>query len=236
MLTKEWEALLEARLGRPVRVSFGRSRTAPLQVEQRHDAVRIRMHEFFGRAPDDVRESLARWIRVGRRARRACRLLDDWIDARLAELPARPARRVPLETCGEFHDLAPLADGLFAAEFAADFETLPRPRVTWGHRRRSRARRTLFLGSYQRENNVVRVHPALDRPFVPDWFVRYVLHHEILHAALPGEKHGPTFRLRERAYPDFRRATAWEKANISRLIRVARRGSPAPRARQRFLF
>jgi hypothetical protein len=83
----------------------------------------------------------------------------------------------------------------------------------------------------------VRIHPALDRGDVPEWFVRYVLMHEILHAALPprlgkGRRwvhHGPEFRAREGEYVDYQRALKWEERNLPRLIRQARRGVARPK-------
>ncbi len=84
----------------------------------------------------------------------------------------------------------------------------------------------------------MRIHPVLDREDVPSWYVRYILFHELLHAALPSERqqrercihHGGEFRRRERAYADYGKALRWEKENLSRLIRLARK---KPRAESR---
>jgi hypothetical protein len=90
---------------------------------------------------------------------------------------------------------------------------------------------------------VVRIHPVLDQPLVPEWFVRFILFHELLHAELDtsgasagfeappatGARrrfHGPEFRRRERAYPDYRRALEWERRHVRALIRSARSGKP----------
>ena len=95
-----------------------------------------------------------------------------------------------------------------------------------GRRGKSRARRSLQLGCYVKDAHLVRIHAVLDQVAVPEWFVRFVLFHEILHAALPGEKrpHGRAFRERERAHPDYPAAVAWQKKNLESLIRSARRG------------
>ncbi len=224
MTPREWETWLGHRLGRRVDVAYGRARTAPVQVVDDRRTLRVRLHRFFAEAPTEVRDALGAWLHAGRRARRACRRLDAWIDDRLAALPPAPSRRARLRPRGAHHDLAALAAPLFDAEFVLDFADRGRPGVTWGRRGRSRARRSLHLGSYAPAGHVVRVHPVLDRPSVPAWFVRYMLFHEILHAALPGTDHGPAFRARERAYPDYARATAWQRVHIGGLIREARRG------------
>ena len=138
-----------------------------------------------------------------------------------------------------------MAASLLAREFVLDFAERPAPGVTWGRRVKSRARRSLQLGSYDPQTHVARVHPVLDQPGVPAWFVRYVLFHEILHAALPARTacdgraihHGPAFRAREREYEDYARALRWQRRHLGKLIRSARNGVPArPRLIQGLLF
>lgn len=238
--TAEWERFLARELGCPVRVAFGRSRTVPVQaasalVGARGEGLEVRMHRMFEAAPDDVRTALARWLRSGRRARRACVRLDGWIDLRLSEEPAAAPRRLRVEPAGRRYDLAALSTPLFEDEFAGDFrDGRPRPALTWGRRGRSASRRSLRLGSYDVDAHVVRIHRVLDQASVPPWFVRFVLMHEILHAALPPRRvdggrwvhHGPDFRAREASYPDYRAALRWEERNLPRLIAAARSGEP----------
>ena len=247
-----WAAELSAALGYAVRVDFTRARSAPVQLRhpKRNDlrqdpALRggwiVRLHRMFAEAPPEVRADLASWIRVGRRARRACRELDAWMDMRLRELPPRPRRRVTLDTEGAVHDLLALRDSLLGAEFSPDFgDDSPPPDITWGRRGPSKTRGRLQLGSYVPHRHLVRVHPVLDQRAVPEWLVRYVLFHELLHAALPREvdaagrvrHHGPEFRRRESAYPDYQRALAWEAAHLGKLLRSARRGVALARKKE----
>jgi hypothetical protein len=257
----EWEALLAGRLGRPVRVLYGRSRHCVVRVE--HEPARssspssllVRLNRMFAAAPAEVREALVRWLRSGRRASRACRVLDAWIDERLRELHRAEPRSVALRTRGRHHDLDELARELLEEDFVADFAAPGAPpRITWGRAGRSRTRHSLRLGSYDYATRVVRVHRVLDQEAVPRWFVRFILFHELLHAALEDEPrsagrrahHGPSFRRRERLYADARRAQQWERRHIGALIASARSGRPlatprrvprpAPAIRQGVLF
>jgi hypothetical protein len=193
------------------------------------------MHSIFVTAPAHVHEAVVRWIRSGRRAPRACAVLDRWIMESLERLPLDTPRDIALRTRGQRHDLDALALDLMAKEFAVEFgERTQPPRVTWGRKGQSRTRHSLRLGSFAPEGSIVRIHPVLDQDAVPAWFVRYVLFHELLHATLPprpgrGSRwihHGAEFRRRERAYSDYPRAIAWEKAHMSELIRSARRTTP----------
>ncbi|MDP6370356.1 MAG: hypothetical protein QF615_12165 [Planctomycetota bacterium] len=228
--------LISRALGAPVELSYSRARSAPVRATRNHDGSwRLRLHAFFAGASPEVLEDLAAWLRSGRRARSACKRLDAFIDSSLAALPPPSRRRPNLSTKGTVHDLAELARPLLATTFAADFQATPAPRITWGRRGRSRARHTLRLGTYTQADHLVRIHPVLDRTHVPAWVVSFVLHHELLHAALDqghsstGRRihHGPAFKARERSQRDYQRALAWEKKNLGRLIRAARAGTEA---------
>lgn len=242
----DWERLLGAALQRSVRVSYVRARTCVVQSRpQRDGSLELRLNGMFADAPDEVQRALSSWLRSGRRARRADRLLERWIEERLVRLHREEPRRAALVARGAHHDLALLAATLLEVEFAGAFEGRGGPPgLTWGRAAPSRSRRSLRLGSYDQAARVVRIHRVLDAPDVPAWFVRYVLFHELLHAALDetdgaGRRllHGPHFRARERLYPDFARAREWEKRQLDALIRRARRGvtrpDPTPRPVER---
>jgi len=232
-----WSSYLAAELRVPVGVVFTRSRRTPVAVRAIRDprgALEVRLHHLFTDTPAEVRGALTSWLRSGRRAPRATDRLDAFIAEILRRAPPPTARRI-VATPGEHHDLERIARELLEGELALDFppETA-RPTIVWGRRNRSRTRHSLRLGSYDSDGRLVRIHPVLDQPAVPEWFVRFVVFHELLHAVFPirrGEgrrwiHHGRAFRLRERAYVDHDRAHAWERAHLARLIRSARTGEP----------
>jgi hypothetical protein len=100
-------------------------------------------------------------------------------------------------------------------------------KVVWGRRRKHRPREQFVFGTIQEEDRVIRINPALDQPFVPLWFLRYVLYHEMLHSVVPDETlsrnrrrvHTEEFNRRERQFPGYRRARRWEDENLSRFLR-----------------
>jgi predicted metal-dependent hydrolase len=258
---RSWQEFLSAELRCPVRVVYTRARRTPLQVRPAPRAnsptsirpaphfrasraasaspgasgLEVRMHSMFVEAPPHVHEAVLRWIRSGRRAPKACAVLDRWIMESLERLPLEVPRDLALRPRGRRHDLEALTQDLLSRELAGEFpDREKRPRLTWGRQGPSRTRHSLRLGSFDPEGRVVRIHPVLDQDAVPVWFVRYVLFHELLHAVLPprlgqGSRwvhHGREFRRRERDYADYSRAIAWEKAHMSELIRSARRAEP----------
>jgi hypothetical protein len=229
----DWQALLSREVGREVRVRYTRARQQVVRLLRSRSGVEVRLARFFEHAPAEVRVALATWMRSGRRAKAATRALDSWIELRVRELADASPRRVALEPRGRRHDLAKLAGDVRARELAGDALD-PRLGIGWGRARGSRSRRSLRLGSFDSITRSVRIHPVLDSDAVPDWFVRYVVFHELLHAVLDEPSngrsrrviHGPEFRRRERAYADLDRALRWEKEHIDSLIRCARAEKP----------
>jgi hypothetical protein len=81
-------------------------------------------------------------------------------------------------------------------------------RIGWGQRK-GWAR----LGHYDPVHHTITLSPVLDSPKVPEYVVRYIIYHEMLHVIfeeLPSSgfrKHHPAeFGRAERAYPDYDRA------------------------------
>jgi len=233
-----WRSFLTVELRCSVDVVYTRARRTPIQAKRTvahrgaTPGLEVRMHAMFAGAPPEVQRAVASWIRSGRRAPRACAALDAWIAKTLGTLPV-PKRVEAAEPRGLHYDLAELARQLCAAEFAAEFPAPDAlPAIGWGRRGASRTRHSLRLGSFDPDTKFVRLHPVLDQTEVPEYFVRYVLFHELLHAVYPPQRdgddrwvhHGRDFRRREHAYADYERALAWEKRNIRALIRAARRG------------
>jgi hypothetical protein len=239
-----WKGALESELGCEVELVPTRSRRRPLQLRVLRRArpehgiaerIELRLHALFDSAPPELHGAVASWVRSGARARRACRAIDVWIRDGLERLPAQPAAPGSLRSRGAAHDLASLAEELRREHFAREFERPEQlPPITWGRGSQGRARRSLRLGSCEPDGRLVRVHPVLDQPGVPSFFVRFVLHHELLHVLIPPRQsddgrwihHGREFRARERAYPDYQRALRWEREHLGRLLRSARRGRP----------
>jgi hypothetical protein len=99
--------------------------------------------------------------------------------------------------------------------------------VKWGRRRRHRPKEYFIFGTIQEEDRVIRINPLLDQPFVPLWFLQYVLYHEMLHSVVPDEAisagrrrvHTAEFNRRERQFRGYQRARQWEEDNLARFLR-----------------
>ncbi len=233
----EWNAWLHdlsARLKAPVRLAWTRSRKTPLSLRSvgagSARAIELRLHVLFGDATDDVREAVARWCVAGRRATRACRVIDEHVEQRLALTRPAPPK---MDGRGRHHDLESIAAEVLRTHLRREWKEGERVPVGWG-RAASSARRGLRLGSYDPDARCVRIHPVLDQPAVPRYVVAFVVFHELLHHLHPPRReasgrmvhHGPAFRAKELAHPDYEAIHAWERAHIAALVTSARTRKP----------
>jgi hypothetical protein len=184
--------------------------------------VRFRLHHMFVSAHDGVVRALAGF--TGRHRRHHGRAIDDYIRAHKHLIRAQPHREPsPLEQRGRVHDLADLYARLNAEQFGGAVDA----RIGWGRRPPGGRRRSIKMGVYLHEQKLIRIHPALDDERVPRHFVELVVFHEMLHQVIPpvvtedGRRivHGPQFRERERRFPGYGRARAWERQNLNVLLR-----------------
>ncbi len=134
-------------------------------------------------------------------------------------------RHFPFNHAGEYFDLRAIFEKLNASYFKKT--PLRNFTITWGRRRRLPPREYFVFGTIQEEDRVIRIHPLLDAPFVPAWFIEYVVYHEMLHSVVPDEPgpggrrrvHTDEFHRRERQFRFYTRARAWEDENLARFLR-----------------
>jgi hypothetical protein len=139
--------------------------------------------------------------------------------------PRTPVQRqfeFPAE--GRFFDLRAVFDKINARYFR---NRLHGYTIVWGRRRSERPKSYIVFGSIQEEDRIIRIHPLLDRQFVPQWYVEYVVYHEMLHAFVPDKYdsagrrivHHDAFLERERRFRYYRRSLDWEQENLGRFLR-----------------
>ncbi len=199
-----------------VEVVVNRNRNAVLRWGLRGDRLEVSVHWSLLPRPIEV-------IAVLDEIPGAWPRLRPQLDAR-ADHPPPPRT---LRTLGDVHDLAAVA-----AHQSAWVPTPDGVQITWGRFSGRAPRRSLRLGSCAPgPPPLIRIHPVLDHPSVPGWFVGFVLFHEFLHIAHPPvtgplgrrQVHPPSFVRAECEHPDWARATAWERDHVGKLLARAAR-------------
>jgi hypothetical protein len=140
-------------------------------------------------------------------------------------VPQLPAQRhLDLAYAGRHFNLKAVFDRLNARHFR---RALNGYSIRWGRARRRRPLRYFIFGSIDDSRKLINIHPLLDAPFVPHWFLEYIVYHEMLHAVTPEEPlpggrrrlHTTEFLRRERRFPHYQRARRWERDNLLRFLR-----------------
>jgi hypothetical protein len=100
---------------------------------------------------------------------------------------------------------------------------LPKPTLTWSQRRTRN-----ILGHHDRVYDTITISKTLDSVEVPEWFVEFILYHEMLHIKHPARLingrryyHTSAFRQDERRFPYYDDAQKWLQ-RAARLRRVPR--------------
>jgi hypothetical protein len=132
----------------------------------------------------------------------------------------RRGRKVISSAQGETYELEKMFAKLNRKYFGGE---LSKPTLTWSKRKT----RTI-LGHHDRVYDTITISKTLDSDDVPEWFVEYVLYHEMLHIKhaarfINGRRyyHTSAFRHDERRFPQYEQAQRWME-RIARQRRVPR--------------
>jgi hypothetical protein len=135
----------------------------------------------------------------------------------------RRGRKIVSSARGRFYDLEKMFDRLNRIHFNGAME---KPTLTWSQRRTRR-----ILGHHDSVHDTIVISKTLDARDVPEWFVEYILYHEMLHIKHPARiidgrryYHTNAFRTDERRYPRYEEAQLWLEriAHQRKSLRAAR--------------
>lgn len=134
----------------------------------------------------------------------------------------RRGRKVISSARGNTYDLEKMFSKLNRKYFDSSLE---KPTITWSQRK-TRS----ILGHHDRVYETITISKSLDSPQVPEWFIEYILYHEMLHIRhaarmINGRRyyHTAAFRLDERRFAKYEEAQRW----LEQVVRQRR----VPRAR-----
>ncbi|HEX8458333.1 MAG TPA: SprT-like domain-containing protein [Pyrinomonadaceae bacterium] len=187
-------------------------------IRSRAGRIHVRISDIFRDAPPNVQRALA-FILVAKLLRRPApqvheRIYRDYVISpqvqRASDLARRTrGRRQKVSTSrGNYHNL----DRLFARLNRRYFDDeMEKPTLAWSQRRTRR-----LLGHHDPSDNTIVISKTLDAPEVPEWFVEYVLYHEMLHIKHPARvvkgrrlSHTKAFLADEERYHHFDEAQEW---------------------------
>src|SRR6202165_913048 len=186
-------------------------------IRVRAGRVYVRLSDLFQAAPPEVIRALA-FLLVARLLSRKAPAAQERIYRRYAfspnvlrasELARRQrGRKVISSAQGKVYDIERIFARVNERYFDGQIAT---PALTWS-KRRARS----ILGHHDAAHETITISKALDSGDVPEWFVEYIVFHEMLHIKHPARiingrryYHSPAFRDEERLFPTYRKAQQW---------------------------
>lgn len=186
-------------------------------IRVRSGRVYVRLSDIFETAPPEVIRALA-FLLVARLLSRKAPATYEHVYRSYAFSPQvlrasdltrkKRGRKVISSAQGKAYDLDRLFARLNRRYFDGEIE---RPVLTWS-KRRARS----ILGHHDAVHNTITISKALDSHDVPEWFVEYILYHEMLHIKHPARiirgrryYHTPAFRSEEQRFPRYQASQDW---------------------------
>lgn len=193
-------------------------------IRVRAGRVYVRISDIFRSAPPEVIRALAFLLVARLFSRKPPRDQEKVYRSyafspevlRAADLTRRQRGRKVISTAtGRIYDLNRIFLRVNRRYFDDEIE---KPVLTWS-KRRTRS----ILGHHDAVHDTITISKTLDAPEVPEWFVEYIMFHEMLHIKHPARiingrryYHTPAFRAEEKSYPRYEQAQEW----LDRVIRT----------------
>jgi hypothetical protein len=186
-------------------------------IRIRSGRVYVRVSDIFKDAPMNVHRALA-FILVAKLLSKRTpdvheRVYRDYAYTpkilRSADIARRRRGRKMISTeRGQFYDLEKIFQRLNRRYFD---NALEKPTLTWSQRRTRR-----ILGHHDSVHETITISKTLDAREVPEWFVEYIVYHEMLHIKHPARLingrryyHTAAFRNDERRFAHYDKAVTW---------------------------
>ena len=215
--------VLHESLDSEVRVILTDNRNSIISARKTHLGWTVRLHHMFCSADRETLDTLTRFLASPTNEDK--QVLRSFIrenEHKIRPQPSGGARATRLVTKGRRHDLRPIFDQLNLTYFRGSVNL----DITWGRRSGARARKSVRLGSYDPLKELIRVNPCLDCAAVPQYVIKGIVFHEMLHHVIPAKTvngrriiHSRRFRELERSYPDHERILEWKRRNLNKLLR-----------------
>jgi predicted metal-dependent hydrolase len=187
------------------------------KIRIRGGRVYVRISDIFKSAPDEVLRATA-FILVARLlSKRTPRIHENHyrhyayspeILRSLDIARRRRGRKLISSSRGRVYDLERIFQRLNRRYFDGEID---RPTLTWSQRRTRR-----ILGHHDAAHETIVISKTLDAADIPEWFVEFVLYHEMLHIKHPARfikgrryYHTKAFRNEEQRFPRYEEAQRW---------------------------
>lgn len=216
VLSTTFQERLENSSGRKLKLKINDNRSTMLSVKWEPDHAKVSLHRIFLEAPKNVMDALACYLRQE----------DDiiapsvkaFIEDNLKHLDySHQLDPKKLYSQGHVYNL----QNIYSALNAEYFKNRLNLYITWFGKAMQRYRSQVTFGLYHDPMRLIKINRLLDSPSFPDYFVSYVVYHEMLHHVCPAyfddkgqhHIHSKEFKERELEFQYYDLAQKWIKNN-----------------------
>lgn len=208
---------LEMNVGMKLNLKINDNRSTMLSVKWEPDCTKVSLHRMFLRAPKNIMQALACYLRGEHR--RLAPSIRAYIEHNLQKLDySHQLDLNQLQTKGRVYDLEKIYDDLNREYFNNQLEL----HITWfGKSWRRRNQNRITFGLYHDPLRLIKINRLIDNKHFPDYFVAYVIYHEMLHYVCPSyvdergvkQIHNKEFKEREKQFKYYHQAQEWVRQN-----------------------
>jgi hypothetical protein len=215
---------LQQLTGRDLCLIITDNATSMLSVRKKTESITVRLHKMFLHAGTEVCIEVADFIRKGRSNGQNIR---SFIRQNRHLLKQKSPVKLTPRVTGENYCLQIIYDSLNNEYFDETvFAT-----ITWGKSNSKKRVKMRTMGSYNAVTGTIRINPLLDKKTVPEYFLQFVVYHEMLHAylgikTLNGRRsiHSREFRMHEKKFRHYEKAMEWERQRFGLRVRTREAG------------
>jgi predicted SprT family Zn-dependent metalloprotease len=212
---------LENNAGMKLQLKINDNRSTMLSVKWEPDCTKVSLHRMFLRAPQNIMQALACYLRGEHNS--IAPSIKAYIEDNLHKLDySHQLDLSKLETKGRVYDLQGTYKDLNREYFGNQLNL----HITWFGKSQRRNRNRITFGLYHDPLKLIKINRLLDNKRFPDYFVSYVIYHEMLHYVCPtyvdekGVKHihSKEFKELEKKFKYFSQAQKWIRDNQNYLF------------------
>lgn len=216
MSVMKFQQEIEARCGRKLKLKINDNRATMLSVRWDPDRTHVSMHRMFLEAPKNVMADLACYLQ--KKSNSPSPVVKAFIEEGIRKLDySRQLKPTQLHTLGHYYNLERLYEQVNSQYFQGKVKL----KITWFGKTTTQRRNKVTFGLYSEPMKLIKIHRLLDNLSVPDYVIKFVIYHEMLHHTCPAHvdskgmlhMHDKAFKKREEEYEYFRLAQEWIEEN-----------------------
>lgn len=207
---------LEEDLGKKLELKINDNRSTMLSVKWEPDRTKVSLHRMFLKAPQNIMDALACYIRQEDESIHP--KVKDFIEKGVHKLDySKEIDQKKLYHIGHVYNLKKIYDDINREYFNGRLQLS----ITWFGKSLQKNKKRVTFGLYHDAMKLIKIHRMLDSPNFPDYFVAYVVYHEMVHHVCPAyvdEKgisriHSKEFKEMESKFKYFHLAEKWIQEN-----------------------